>query len=78
MLVLNKETIVLDRMTQSADLLGNLRLVLEGRINGQVSRILAMVEELNGSWIAIVVNKSPASLHSLHALVDFSIKVHLF
>lgn len=73
MLVLNKETIVLDRMTQSADLLGNLRLVLEGRINGQVSRVLAMVEELNGAWIAIVVNESPASLYSLHALVDFSV-----
>jgi hypothetical protein len=77
-LVIYKETIIMDRMAQSADLLRNLRLVLEGRINGQVSRVLAMVEELNGTWVAVVVNESPSSLNTLHALVDFSVKVHLF
>ena len=78
MLMFNEEAIILDRLAKGLDLVCNLGSMLEERVQGKVSLVTAIVEELDGTWVAIMINVSPASFNSLHSLVSFPIKVDFF
>ena len=69
----NEEAIILDRLAKGLDLVCNLSSMLEERVQGKVSLVTAIVEELDGTWVAIMINISPASFNSLHSLVGFTI-----
>lgn len=76
MLMLYKEAVVLNGVAQSANLICDLGLVVERSVYGQVSVVLALIEELDGAWVAVVIDVPPASLDSLHTLEDLSMKVN--
>jgi hypothetical protein len=37
---------------------------------------VAFFEELDGTWVAVVIHESPSSLNSLHPLVSLAIQVN--
>jgi hypothetical protein len=76
--MINEEAIVLDLVAECADLVRNLGLILKGAIESEISCVLAIVKELNGAWVAVVVDIPPASLHGFHALEYLPAKVNLF
>jgi hypothetical protein len=51
--------------------------VLVGSVKSYVSLIATLIKELDGSWVAVVVNLSPITHDRLHALEDFTLEVNL-
>ena len=75
--MINKETVVLNRVTEGADFIGDLGPVLESSIKSNISVMTALIEELDRSWVAVVIDPSPTALNCLHALEDLSVYVNL-
>lgn len=77
-LMLNEQAVVLDRVAERLDLVSDLGLVLEGRVDGQVALVASVVKELDGPRVAVAVDVAPSPLHGLHPLVDLPVEVDLF
>jgi hypothetical protein len=77
MLVLYEETVVLDRVAKGFNLVGDLRLVLECRVDCQIALIISMIKELNRARVTIAVDITPSALDCFHSLVDLPVEVDL-
>jgi hypothetical protein len=74
--MLNVHAIVLNGIAKVADLVSDFGLLNIHAFQSGCNVIFSLVLELNWAWVAIVINISPGSFNSLHALISLTVKVN--